>query len=331
MTDLKGKKILMFSPYGATKHYGAAIKKELEKRGCFVIGYDERPSQNSISKIIIRLLKKRVPQIFDKYISQIIKKNRDEHFDYILICRGEAFTPMTIQHLKDAFPNTKVVLYLWDILKCADVRSNIPYADKAMSFDPQDALENEGLIFRPTFFVDDYRKVLEKSTGRNDICFIGTLHSNRHQMIMNIEKYFSSNGYKFYKYLYVPSPLVYLKDFITRFPYIALKEVHFNPISVDDTVKVLNDTKAILDINYTDQKSLSTRAYEAMAAGRKYITTNKEIMKYDFYNPKNIAVVDIYNVEIDQDFIDSPFERIPDKYIYYYSVAGLVDDLFDDI
>lgn len=330
MTDLKGKRVLMFSPYGATKHYGVAIQKELEKRGAIVSGYDERPSQNSITKIVIRLLKKRVPQIFDRYISRVIADNKGQKFDYILICRGEAFTPLTIQHLKKEFPSAKVLLYFWDILRCADVRFNIPYADRAMSFDPQDAEENDGLEFRPTFFVNDYLEVVDKPVDKNDICFIGTLHSNRHKIIRKIEKSFTDKGFRFYKYLYVPSPLVYIKDFITKFPYISLSEVHFEPISVPDTVKVLNETKAIFDINYTAQKSLSTRAYEAMAARRKYITTNPEVQKYEFYNPNNIAVVDLNNLTLPENFLSTPFEPVSEDVLYKYSVSGLVDDLFNE-
>lgn len=331
MTELRGKKVLMFSPYGATKHYGESIKEELEKRGAIVSGYDERPSQNSITKIVIRLFKKRIPQIFDHYITRVIAENKEEQFDYILICRGEAFTPLTIQHLRKAFPTAKVLLYFWDILRCADVRYNIPHADRAMSFDPQDAEENEGLEFRPTFFVNDYREVKDNPDGKNDICFIGTLHSNRHKIIKKIEKSFTDQGFNFYKYLYVPSPLVYIKDSIVKIPYISLSQVHFNPISVRDTVKVLNETKAIFDINYTAQKSLSTRAYEAMAARRKYITTNPEVKTYDFYNPNNIAVVDLNNIELSRDFIDTPFEPVPEEILYHYSVAGLVDNLFEGI
>lgn len=321
----------MFSPYGATKHYGEAIKEELEKRGALVRGYDERPSQNSITKIVIRLFKKRIPQIFDRYISRVIAENKEKQFDYILICRGEAFTPLTIQHLRKAFPTAKVLLYFWDILRCADVRFNIPHADRAMSFDPQDAEENEGLEFRPTFFVNDYREVKDNPVNKNDICFIGTLHSNRHKIIKKIEKSFTDQGFKFYKYLYVPSPLVYIKDSIFKFPYLSLSQVHFNPISVKDTVKVLNETKAIFDINYTAQKSLSTRAYEAMAARRKYITTNPEVKTYGFYNPNNIAVVDLNNIELSREFIDTPFEPVPEEILYHYSVAGLVDNLFEGI
>lgn len=321
----------MFSPYGATKHYGVAIQKELERRGAIVKGYDERPSQNSLTKIVIRLFKKKVPQIFDKYISKIVVENRGENFDYILICRGEAFTPLTIEHLRHSFPKSKIILYLWDILKSTDVSYNIPYVDKAMSFDPEDAKNHVGLIFRPTFYVEEYLSVNDSTPKENDIVFIGTLHSNRHNIIKQIEKDLSFKGFSFFKYLYVPSFFVYIKDYLTKFPYISIKEINFSPISISETIALLNKTKAILDINYTSQKSLSTRAYEAMAAKRKYITTNAEVMHYDFYNPNNIAVVDIENINLSHGFLNSPFNEIPAKTLYYYSVAGLVDDLFDGI
>ena len=48
MTDLQGKKVLLFSPYGCTKHYGQAIMVELKNRGAHVDEYDECPSQNAL-------------------------------------------------------------------------------------------------------------------------------------------------------------------------------------------------------------------------------------------------------------------------------------------
>ena len=330
MTDLNGKQVLMFSPYGATKHYGESIKEELEKRGAIVKGYDERPSQNSFSKIIIRLLKKKIPQIFDAYIKRVIEENENVVFDYILICRGEAFTPQTIQLLRKKYPKAKVILYFWDILRCADVRINIPHADRAMSFDPQDVEENEGLEFRPTFFVNDYMSVKQNTEQEYDVCFIGSMRPNRYKIIKRIDDYFKSQNINFFKYLYVPSVLVYLKDYIFNFPYIALKEVRFSPLSLKGNVAILDNCKAIFDINNPVQKSLSTRAFEAMAAKRKYITTNPEVKNYDFYNPNNIAVIDINNPIIKKSFFDSPFQDIPEYVLYKYSVHSLVDDLLKD-
>ena len=326
--DLRNKRILVFSPYGATKHYGEAIIGELRRRGAVVCEYDERPSQNSLMKIVIRLFKKSIPQIFNSYCKRIIKNHQNGEFDYILICRGEAFTPQSITLFRNAFPGVKIILYFWDILRCADLRNNIPYADKAFSFDPDDVNNNEGLIFRPTFFVPDYEKSIPDISKENDIVFIGTLHSDRHKILKKIETSFSHSGFNLFSYLYVPSIFVFIKDSIIKFPYIKLNKVRFNPISLNNTVKLLEKSKAILDINYTNQRSLSTRAFEAMAARVKYITTNPDVQTYDFYNPNNILVIDKDNANIPKQFLDTPFQPIPNEIMYKYSVAGLVDDLF---
>ena len=86
-----------------------------------------------------------------------------------------------------------------------------------------------------------------------------------------------------------------------------------------------------MDINPPYQTSLSTRAHEAMAARRKYITTNKHIMDYEYYNPNNVLVVDINNPIIPKGFLETPFEPVPEEILYKYSVRGLVNDLFDNI
>ena len=328
MVDLNGKKILMFYTYGATGHLGDAIKKELVSRGAFVMGYDERPSQNTFVKIAIRLLKRKVPHLIDLYIKTVIRDNANILFDYILICKGEAFTPHTFSLFRKAYPNAKIILYLWDILKCADLSRNIPFVDRAYSFDPQDVKENEGLIFRPTFFDQEYRDVQKVQTPKYDVMFIGTLHSDRHVVINEVEKKLLEENRSFYTYLYVPSRLVYIKDLIKKFPYVSLKKVNFAPISVSEIIDVLNVSKAILEINYTGQKSLTTRAFEALAAKRKFITTNPDVMKYDFYKPNNIAVVDVENFSLPEKFLDTPFEEIDEMIIHRYSVAGVVDDLF---
>lgn len=328
MEILNGKKILIFSPYGATKHYGDAIKGELMRRGASVKGYDERPSQKAFSKIAIRLFKKRMPQLFNKYIKKVIAENSKDDFDYILICRGEAFNKQSIALLRHAYPNAKIILYLWDILRCADVRDIINCCDKAMSFDPQDVEENKGLEFRPTFYVNEYAGIEKLKKKEHDCIFIGTLHSNRHKIVSKLEKSFKDIGVDLFSYLYVPSRIVYVKDLISKFPYISPGKVHFKPITLPETIKLLTSSAAILDINYTSQKSLSYRAFEAMAAERKYITTNPEVKKYDFYNPQNIAVIDLNNPVLPDNFISSPFIPVPENILKKYSVEGLVDDLF---
>lgn len=328
--DFKGKNIMVFAPYGCTQHYGDAIRDELLKRGANVKRYDERPSQKALTKIIIRLFKKKIPQIFDHYIASLIKENEGTNFDYILICKGEAFTPLTINHLREAYPEVKIILYLWDVMHLTKMNDVVSSCDRVYSFDPGDVKKNKGLIFRPTFFVNDYTAVRDTKDFKNDVVFIGTLFGKRYKEIQNFKNKFETAGYRFFSYLYVPGMIVYIKDFITKFPYMSFKKIHLNWLSVAGTIDVLNETKAILDINYSFQQSLSTRAHEAMASRRKYITTNPEIKTYDYYNQNNILVIDRQNPVIPKEFMDSEFETVSPDILYKFSIPGLVDDLFNE-
>lgn len=329
MTILEGKQILMFFPYGATKHYGEAIKAELESRGALVKSYDERPSQNAISKSLIRYTKKKFPFIFERYIQSVIKRNNGVKIDYVLLCRAEAFTPLIINYLRNVYPGVKIILYLWDTLDSSPVQPIISCCDKAMSFDPMDVKENQNLQFRPTFFVDEYSHIVENLNPQNDVIFIGTLHTNRYKIIRFLEESLATQGLELIKYFFLPSILVYMRNFFVKFPYVSIKKVHFHPLSLVETIKLLNDTKVILDINHTGQVSLSTRAFEAMAAKRKYITTNHEVKKYDFYSTNNVLIIDLNNPIIPKDFFETPFKEVDASILRKYSVAGLVDDLFE--
>lgn len=329
--DLRDKNILMFYPFGATSHYGEAIKQELLSRGASVVGYDERPSQHVLMKIVIRLFKKKVPQIFNRYIKNRLKENSETSFDYILVCRGEAFTNATIDLLKEFAPKAKLILYLWDILETTNVSEIISRFDRTLSFDPYDARQNPNLIFRPTFFVPPYAEIASDEKRKYDILFIGTLHSRRFEIIHAFKKYFESKNISSYIYLYIPGVIVFLKDKILKFPYVSFSSVNFLPVSLSDTLEKVKMSKCILDINYSTQKSLSMRAYEALAAKRKYITTNAEIVTYDFYDSDNILVIDINNPVIPKAFIDSPYKNIDERIVYKYSVVQFVSDLFDSL
>lgn len=330
MTNLAGKKVLLFSPYGCTKHYGQAIMVELQKRGAYVDEYDERPSQNALMKIVIRLFKKTVPQIFNNYIKNVIKQNENKDYDYILICRGEAFTTYSIRTLRNAYPKAKVILYLWDVMHNCKMKDVLDSCDKCMSFDPVDASENN-IGFRPTFFVDDYLPVKETNNFMYDVEFICTLYHPRHKMIKELRRQFEQQNIRFFTYLYVPGIIRYIQESLFHFPFYSFKEISLTPISITDTIDILNKTKCILDVNPPYQTSLSTRAHEAMAARRKYITTNKHIKDYEYYNPNNVLVVDINNPIIPKEFLETPFEPVSEQIMHKYSVRGLVDDLFKNI
>jgi hypothetical protein len=331
MDILFGKKILLLYPFGATKHYGESIKSELLRRGADVTGYDERPSQNSLIKIILRLFKKKMPGIFLLYIKSIIRKNPHNNFDYILVLRGEAFSERAVSELRSHYHKAVLIIYLWDILKTTNLKDVIPYFDKALSFDIEDAGNNDCLSFRPTFFVPEYINMKKKAKPEIDIFFVGTLHSNRYKLLSGIKAYLDRNQISYYFYYYVPGALLFLINSVFKKHYARLNEVHLNPLSLHSALEIVANSRCILDINYPGQKSLSMRAYEAMASKTKYITTNSEVKKYDFYSPNNVWVLDEDKIQINREFIDSPFEDISKELIEKYSVKQFVEDIFSDL
>jgi hypothetical protein len=77
----------------------------------------------------------------------------------------------------------------------------------------------------------------------------------------------------------------------------------------------------VIDIVQRGQSGLTMRAIEALAAGKKIITNNKNIINEPFYNNKNIMIIDdtvnINNVDVEcfinQDMINIDY-TILEKY-----------------
>lgn len=324
---LDRRKVLLFCPAGDRGKRGKEFRQCLTGLGAEVKVYDERPSGSTFSKIILRLLKKKVPAIFNNYIKSIIKAEHVE-FDYIIVIRGEAFTPSTIKVLREAYPKAKMILYLWDILETNDLRDIIPMFDSVYCFDPEDTANNKGVKFRPLYSMDLYREGSNNDVDKNiDLSFIGTIHSDRAKILNQIDKYCRKENLNFYQYKYVRSRLIWLKEKICKFPFMSYSETKFIGASQDKILEVSLRSKALLDINYYDQKSLSMRPFEAMMLQRKFITTNPEIVKYDFYDSRNILVIDPENINIPKSFLNTPFVPISSDILEKYTSQYLMETL----
>jgi len=85
-------------------------------------------------------------------------------------------------------------------------------------------------------------------------------------------------------------------------------------ISGDQIIKIFEDSKYILDAPQKGQTGLTIRTIECLGAKKKLITTNKDIINYDFYNENNILVFD-GEINKDSPFFVNEYEDI-DAYIY---------------
>lgn len=86
-------------------------------------------------------------------------------------------------------------------------------------------------------------------------------------------------------------------------------------------MKLNNLSKAIVEINQSQQNGLTVRALEALFTEKKLITNNLDIINMDFYNKNNIFIIGQDSFNLLRKFIDSDYEKIPKSIIDNYSAS----------
>lgn len=328
MIDLTGKKILFFHVpnYG----YHKVMIKAFQKAGALVDDFDTRPSHSFLAKALIRINRDLLGPMIDKYHNKIIDKIKDNQYDIIYFYKGEAVSRSTVQRLKELYPKAYFVLYFPDSVKNnPSAEKIIPLFDDCYTFDKNDAKEKH-LSFLPLFFSDNMREVALKSdTLKYELFFVGTVHSDRYNFIKKITSQYEKYGRKSFTWFYFPSKVLYYKmcmqnSMVRKAP---KSEFRFTTINAHQLAQVLSESKVVLDIQHPKQTGLTMRTIETLGARKKLITTNKQIVDYDFYTPENILVVDRDNPVIPESFILTPYKKISDAIYNKYYIDSWIETL----
>ena len=227
-----------------------------------------------------------------------------------------------IQKLKDTFPNAYFVLYFPDSVRNnPSAKQIIPLFDDCYTFDKDDTKEF-GIRFLPLFYSDNMRAVADASVKKKyDLFFVGTVHSDRYNFIKRIVNQYESKGLKAFTWFYFPSRVLYYKMMLENSEVRKAPKTDFKvtTISAKKMADLLASSSVVLDIQHPKQTGLTMRTIETLGAKKKLITTNEQIKDYDFYNPRNILVVDRNNPIIPDEFMSTPYVEIPqDIYEKYY-------------
>jgi len=328
---LTGKKILFFAP--SVFGYQTEIANALIKLGARVDYYDERPKNNFIIKASLRLNKKLIKSRIEKYYASILCETATKKYDYVLVINLEALTPTLIKEIRNQHSESIFILYMWDsILNKKSALDAFPLFDWKYSFDKNDAQNITGVQFRPLFFIDKYnfkkhQVAIDKSI---DLCFMGTVHSDRYNLIHDIKVKAESLGFTTYFFMYFPSPVLFwykkLKDI--RFYKASYSEFSFKPLDLNEIANIIFKSKVVLDIQHPKQTGLTMRTIEMIGAERKLITTNASIKEYDFYDEHNILIIDREQPVINRGFFTEPYIPIDTTIKNNYSIEGWIKEIF---
>ena len=193
-------------------------------------------------------------------------------------------------------PNARFVLYQWDAVEnYPHVLSVLDCFDEAYTFDERDS-RSYGMEFLPLFYHPGYQAIGRRSKAKieadYDVAFIGTAHPKKYGFVQEVIEQCEGLLDRKYIYHFLPSRLLYARHKLLSENYkrAAYSQFHFDALTPEETEEVVSRSWCMLDSPQDGQRGLTMRTMECLGARRKIITTNEEIMGYDFYRKENVYV-----------------------------------------
>ena len=328
--SLNGKRVLFF--YLSTFNYENEIKLAMEREGAIVDAYNERPSNSTITRVFLKLNRNIISRRISKYYDQIIEETKKRKYDYIFFIKGESINKHIIRKLKDAHPEAKVIIYLWDSsVWNKNAFTMLDSFDKVFSFDRKDCQDYRELNFLPLFYIPQYAEISRNTKPAiYKMMFVGTVHSQRYEFVTGIVNQIETAGGKCFTWFYFPSRLSFykLKWDNKNFRNAKINEFKFIPLKRNELLNYYEKSLIQIDLHDPLQTGLTMRTIETLGAKKKLITTNKDVVNYDFYRKENVLIVDKDNPIITKEFLDAPWTEIPDEIYKKYSISSWLNTIF---
>ena len=316
--------------------YPEIIVTELNEMGYEVDFFDDRPSTNAWIKAAIRINKNLIGTYIKKYFESVMKTVRNKKYDVVFLISGQSlsFNESMINEIRQCQKEAKFVLYQWDS------QTNFPYIkqvqkyfDKCFSFDRRDIEETPSLKFLPLFYSKKYEEIGKRNNTnfKYDFCFVGTAHPKKYKFIKMMSEQLKSVYPNQFIYFFFPSPIVhfYRKIMNNELRKAKYNEFHYVPLKGKDMNDVYEASRCVLDSAQDGQLGLTIRVLEALGAKKKLITTNEDIINYDFYQPENIYVYD-GKIDLKNIFFTHEYKEVSKEVYEKYSLRSWLKEILED-
>lgn len=250
-----------------------------------------------------------------KVIEKIGHLSKDS-IDYVLIIRPDVLEIATLKKMLTI--GKKVVAYQWDGLdRYEKVFSTIPLFDQFLVFDQNDfdhyssQFQNLKKCENFYFDVDDNSKNVSDS---DIVYYVGSYIPERSEEVLQVIRLLEDLD------LTLDINLKYHSDNLPiKHPHIKFFSSNFE---YSDNIAQLKKSKILLDFKVPEHSGLSLRFFEALKYRKKIITNNASVLKYEFYHPQNIFVLDYDNEERLGEFVSSDYYEINPDVVNYYSFSS---------
>jgi hypothetical protein len=284
----------------------------------------------------------------ERYLKKAFGRTGNLKFDLLFSINGHSVCPFLFKKLKQSNPALFSVLYLWDSFSMYNWLNEIPLFDKVFSFDHEDCIKYT-IAYKPVFHIKSGHKTNIKADC--DLFFVGKFSPERLSVLDKILKTTSESGLRYFvklwpaykilfhnyvvysilKTLNFKSPVInnYLLNFeavegILRREYIIQERVDFSEVQYR-----LMESNVVLDLPYPEQSGYTQRLIEALANGKKVITTNARIKNESFYNPEQIHLINSKNPDINISWIKEKSEFPVNKFFSDLELSSWLKSMLD--
>lgn len=309
--------IISYDNWGLNNH----LKIALEQKGHIVrhINFFEFKHKYPNLKfkiynfILKTIFKKNIKNIY--YGNEILKKLEEntEIQDFILTLKGDFIDAKSILEFKK-HTNKSIAFFNDSTSRCPKIKTVLSSFDKVYSFEKNDCIKyNLNFIANWIYPIDNRENKTEKylvfniSSRDNRVSIISKIGSILKELNIN------------YKFI-VFDKKKKIKD--------ANLEYTSNQIPLLEVNDYIQNAQVLLDINRKGQKGLTFRVFESIALDKKLITTNEDIKNYDFYNPKNILIINEKKPNIPLEFFHNEYEKIDEDLLKKYKLEEWLSQIF---
>lgn len=305
--------------------YNKYIAKELQNRGIKARHLDFHKLKYTYPSFFHKVLNFFTKNLFNynfkrEHLNKVLLKliaNREKQ-DIILIIKGDDLSLSTIKKIRK---NTdQLITFFNDSFdRYKRMKKIYPYFDKVYSFDSKDVAKYNFNFITNYIYFDT--KSSANSEHEYNIFNISSL-DKRSKVLPQFVDYFKKHNIDYKLIAYDPSDN---EEICESYDIEITKKTYpLNTIFSD----FISKSNILLDLQRPKQQGLSFRIFEAIGLQKKVITTNKDIVNYDFYSSNNIALVDSDNIDIPETFFTTPYEEIKPEIVNKYHISSWVDEVF---
>ena len=228
----------------------------------------------------------------------------------VIICFDERSDFFMCWLFSRCYSKKRRIVYCWNILDEEEAFRLKQLDWELWSFDQCDC-QKYGMKYNKPFNAAALTKTaIQLYEKPKDVFFIGK-DKGRKERIDKIKKYLENLGIST-KFVIVDTKLKKRKK--------VSKTGYSPPMAYSEILYEVQQSKAILDVHILGEEGISQREMEALFYKKKLITTRVEIKNRDFYNPKNIFIIDVDFLNIDiASFLMDPIVDVEEDIMKSYS------------